>query len=177
MVSTYVHDNVDSVDSREPHNSGTPVSLERLAALGVLYRHLETEAEVQALARERHYKNQDIMDVQREMFHGDTALYESTLVKFYNEHLHDDEEIRYCLEGSGYFDIRDAHTGDWLRCQVHPGDLLIVPAGVYHRFAPTTDNRIKALRLFKDEPKWEAVNRGPEADASAVRAAYLKSIE
>lgn len=177
MVKTYIHDNIDSVDFREAHNSGTPVSLERLASLGVIYKHLETQAEVEALAKERDYKNQDTVDIQPKTFGNDIALYEAKLAMFYEEHLHEDEEIRYCIEGSGFFDIRDSNNGDWLRCQVDPGDLLIVPAGVYHRFAPTTSNRIKALRLFKDEPKWEALNKGDAADSTPARTQYLQSIQ
>lgn len=34
---------------------------------------------------------------------------------------------------------------------------------------------IKAMRLFKDEPKWTPLNRGPEVDVNTHRKGYLQS--
>lgn len=175
MVEAYIFDDRDEVDFREPHNSGEAVTLEYLAELGVIYKFLENQDEVDSLAAARDYKNRDVVNISPLTFQNDEDALLAKLNVFYQEHIHEDEEIRYCLDGEGYFDIRDSRLDRWVRVKVTNGDLLIVPAGIYHRFTLTTQNYIKAMRLFKDEPKWLAINR-PDADSNSTRKQYLESI-
>lgn len=128
------------------------------------------DEEVQARVRqEGGYKFFDFLDISREALPD----YDERLEKFYAEHLHEDDEIRLITAGSGFFEIRD-HQDRWIRLHVKKGDLIQLPAGIYHRLTLDPHYYIKMLRLYKDHPKWQAVNR-PEGDQVPSRKSYLQA--
>ncbi|PLB49452.1 1,2-dihydroxy-3-keto-5-methylthiopentene dioxygenase [Aspergillus steynii IBT 23096] len=170
-MKAYWYDNKPG-DQREPHDSGRPVSESYLANLGVLYRHCPTIDIVDALAAERGYKNRDEVTVSPQTM-GD--VYESKVKMFFAEHLHEDEEIRYIRDGEGYFDVR-GQEDEWVRIRLSKDDLIILPAGIYHRFTTDDKNYVKAMRLFQEEPKWTPLNRSDEVDDNKHRKTYLGTL-
>jgi len=168
-MKAYLYDNLPG-DQRLPHDSGSAVDVEALAQLGVIYQRIPELEGVNKLAAERGYKNRDEITVSPEKM-GD--VYETKVKSFFDEHLHEDEEIRYIRDGAGYFDVRN--KGDeWVRIYLEKDDLIILPAGIYHRFTTDETNYIQAMRLFKEEPKWTPLNRSGELDANQYRKEYVK---
>lgn len=122
---------------------------------------------------DRGYTYHDVITISPEKLPN----YEAKIKSFYEEHLHTDEEIRCILEGSGYFDVRDERAADgsqpWIRIAMEAGDMIILPAGIYHRFTLDEKNYIKAMRLFVGEPVWTPYNRTAEGtDGMPARASY-----
>ncbi|KZV92528.1 Acireductone dioxygenase, partial [Exidia glandulosa HHB12029] len=146
-MRAYYFDNVPG-DQRLLHDSGRGVTEEQLKQIGVLYWHLPStdDSATDDIAREREYKNRDTINVSKA---GLGDLYESKIKGFFEEHLHHDEEIRFIKSGSGFFDVREHPHDEWIRIHVTPGDLIVIPAGIYHRFTLDEGNAIVALRLFK----------------------------
>jgi 1,2-dihydroxy-3-keto-5-methylthiopentene dioxygenase len=76
------------------------------------------------------------------------------------------------LEGSGYFDVRSKDDA-WIRIAVEKGDLIVLPAGIYHRYTLDTRSFSKVQRLFVGEPVWVAIPR--PSDDHPARQAYVRT--
>ncbi|KAE8604984.1 hypothetical protein XENTR_v10014922 [Xenopus tropicalis] len=96
---------------------------------------------------------------------------EEKLKSFYEEHLHLDDEIRYILEGSGYFDVRDKDDR-WIRIFMQKGEMIVLPAGIYHRFTVDENNYVKVMRLFVGDSEWTSFDR--PADHCEAREKYVQ---
>jgi cupin superfamily acireductone dioxygenase involved in methionine salvage len=108
-----------------------------------VYHQISSQSEVDDLATSRSYKNRDALTVAPEKM-GD--IYEEKVKSFFHEHLHEDEEIRYILDGAGFFDVR-SEDDDWVRIWLEKGDLIILPSGIYHRFTTDEQNVSYTLTL------------------------------
>ncbi|XP_074604382.1 acireductone dioxygenase 1 [Brevipalpus obovatus] len=167
--------NDDGTDQRLPHkpNPEVYIDLEELKQRsGVSYWKLdadnyEEEGKLAKIRAERGYNYSDMIECTPEKMNN----YEETLKRFFQEHIHADEEIRFVLDGSGYFDVRDTND-QWIRILVEKGDLIVLPPGIYHRFTLDEKNYAKVTRLFCGEPVWTAINR--PADEHPARQKYLQ---
>ncbi|XP_019627316.1 PREDICTED: 1,2-dihydroxy-3-keto-5-methylthiopentene dioxygenase [Branchiostoma belcheri] len=173
MVRAWYMDDSDA-DQRCPHMTDPiqPVELDQLKNIGVLHWKLsgnESDETLTGIRKDRGYTYEDLIEITPEKLPN----YEQKIKSFFEEHLHLDEEIRYCVGGSGYFDVRDKDD-KWIRIELEKGDMIILPAGIYHRFTLDEKNYIKAMRLFVGEPVWTPYNR-PAEDKDA-RKEYLKTL-
>ncbi|KAJ6769023.1 ACIREDUCTONE DIOXYGENASE [Salix koriyanagi] len=143
VIQAWYMDDSDE-DQRLPHHREPKefVSLNQLSELGVLSWKLdadnyETDAELKKIREDRGYSYVDLIEVCPEKLPN----YEEKIKNFFEEHLHTDEEIRYCLAGSERWNHR------------------LTLSGIYHRFTLDSDNYIKAMRLFVGDPVWTPFNR------------------
>ena len=75
------------------------------------------------------------------------------LAKFSREHWHDEDEVRFVVQGRGIFHV-NPKTSPVVGIEVEPGDLIRVPRGTLHWFDLCTDRQIRCIRLFQDSSGW-----------------------
>ena len=138
---------------------------EYLAPLGIGYEvwkpafHLDRSAtspqilqafatEIDLLKQQGGYVTADVIDL-----HPDTPNLEAMLNRFRQEHWHDEDEVRFIVEGRGVFHLHP-RGGPVVALEVEEGDLARVPKGTWHWFELCKDRRIRAIRLFQDPAGW-----------------------
>jgi 1,2-dihydroxy-3-keto-5-methylthiopentene dioxygenase len=116
--------------------------------------------DIAELNRRGGYVTADVIKVGPE-----TPGLDEMLAKFNREHWHDEDEVRFIIEGRGLFHI---HPQDKpvVAIEVEPGDLIRVPRGTRHWFNLCADRRITAIRLFQDAAGWTPhyTNSGTDRD-------------
>jgi len=171
----------EDVDDQKRENRFTPnepVNVKEMKALGLNYWAMDavnykypikavpwdpkeaTDPRVAALRDNLGYSYADVMTIHPDLLPG----YETKIKAFFKEHIHDAEEIRYIIAGSGFFDVRDP-LDRWIRIHVKKGDLMTLPEGIYHRYTCDEMEYIHRMRMSIGVPCWNPINRyGTEED-------------
>ena len=106
------------------------------------------------------YTAADVIDVK-----PDTPGLEGMLAKFSREHWHDEDEVRFIVEGRGLFHISPP-DGPVFAIEVASSNLIRVPRGTRHWFDLCAEIRIRAIRLFQDPSGWTPYYTGSGIDAN-----------
>eukprot|EP00434_Breviolum_minutum_P010601 symbB.v1.2.009351.t1/scaffold561.1/size520142/19 len=188
LEAWYMVDDVSDQTAENRLEPNQPVTPAELCELGVLHWYLPPtgnypakavpwepkegiqDKELAKIRDSRGYNYADIITCSEECLPD----YHNKLKAFFEEHIHSDEEVRYILKGSGYFDVRD-RKDRWIRIQLSAGDLIVLPEGIYHRFTMDVKNFTQAMRLFKGVPVWTPINR--PADSHISRERYLQNFQ
>jgi 1,2-dihydroxy-3-keto-5-methylthiopentene dioxygenase len=110
------------------------------------------------------YKVADVISINKL-----TSNYPEIRAKFLSEHTHSEDEVRFFVDGQGYFwfNLENGEPVFNVLCQ--SGDLISVPAGTKHWFDAGKENPfVKAIRIFIDPSGWI-----PEYTNSKIEQRYL----
>lgn len=112
-------------------------------------------SEIDRLRRARGYRSVDVIEMTPD--HPERTILRE---KFLSEHRHDEDEVRFFVEGAGLFTMRRGDRVYNLLCEA--GDLVSVPAGTKHWFDMGASPRFTAIRLFDNPEGWIARFTGDE---------------
>jgi 1,2-dihydroxy-3-keto-5-methylthiopentene dioxygenase len=104
--------------------------------------------EIERLKAYGGYVTADVIDV-----NAQTPGLDSMLAKFNREHWHEEDEVRFIVDGHGLFHIRHK-TSLVLPIEVEAGDLILLPKGTWHWFDLCADRQIRVIRLFQNPSGW-----------------------
>ena len=115
-------------------------------------------ASIDKLMKKYGFKSVDVISIQ-----PDNPKKAEMRDKFLHEHIHEDFEVRFFVEGRGLFNIHKNGKVYAMLCE--RGDLLSVPANTTHWFDMGPEPVLKAIRLFAIPEGWVAKFTGdPIAD-------------
>lgn len=108
----------------------------------------------EVLKKEEGYQSRDLIVLNPQMENLETLL-----EKFSPCHTHDDDEVRYIVDGEGIFGFVKK-DGTQMELLVQTGDYINVPKDTEHWFVLTDSKRIKAIRYFTTMDGWSPVYTG-----------------
>jgi 1,2-dihydroxy-3-keto-5-methylthiopentene dioxygenase len=100
------------------------------------------------LQEKYNYQSRDLI-----VLHPQTPNLDTILSKFERCHTHDDDEVRYIVDGEGVFGFVRP-DGSQVELTVQAEEYINVPAGTPHWFHLTDYKRIKAIRYFSGTEGW-----------------------
>lgn len=104
--------------------------------------------EIERLKEKGGFVTADVINV-----NPDTPGLDEMLNKFNKEHIHEEDEVRFTVKGSGVFHV-NPENGPVFAVTVEAGDLINVPQGTKHWFNLCSDRTIRCIRLFEDPAGW-----------------------
>jgi 1,2-dihydroxy-3-keto-5-methylthiopentene dioxygenase len=104
--------------------------------------------EIDKLKASGGYVTADVINV-----NSQTPNLDAMLAKFSREHWHDEDEVRFIVQGRGLFHV-NPKMSPVVGIEVEPGDLVRVPRGTLHWFDLCSDKQIRCIRLFQDPGGW-----------------------
>jgi len=115
--------------------------------------------EIERLQSTHGYRSVDVLRCQ-----PDHPQRQQLRAKFLAEHTHDDDEVRFFVEGAGMFYLHADSRVHMVLCECN--DLISVPAGMRHWFDMGAQPLFTVIRLFTTPEGWVARFTG---DAIATR--------
>jgi 1,2-dihydroxy-3-keto-5-methylthiopentene dioxygenase len=107
------------------------------------------DADIERLKAAGGYQTADVLRVT-----PDHPQRDALRQKFLSEHIHDDDEVRFFVEGAGLFYIRKEGKVHAIECT--RGDLILLPAGTTHWFDTGAKPNFTVIRIFTTPEGWVA---------------------
>ncbi len=104
---------------------------------------------IDKLSKQYTFKSIDVISV-----HQDHPERDNLRQKFLAEHIHDDFEIRFFIQGKGLFYLHIDQKVYAVLCE--HGDLISVPSNTPHWFDMGAEPDLKCIRLFTIKEGWVA---------------------